>query len=106
MGSQKTGLWLSLVVVAVLAAGTVLWMRYLRVPTNVAYVTSEEGGISVIDLDTLKVIRTVQPKDVAPRGIGLTFDGKYLITSNKDSSDIAVFSTPRLQLIKRMHIGD
>jgi len=105
MGSRKNGLWLPVFVV-VLAAGIFLWMRYLKVPTNVAYVTSEEGGISVIDLSTLKVIRTVQPKDIAPRGIGVTYDGKYLITSNKDSSDIAVFSTPRLELIKRMHIGD
>ena len=34
------------------------------VPTNVAYVSEEEGGISVIDLSTLKVIRNVQPADL------------------------------------------
>jgi hypothetical protein len=37
-----------------------------KVPTNVAYVSEEEGGISVIDLSTLKVIRRVQPSDLAP----------------------------------------
>jgi hypothetical protein len=36
-------------------------VRYLRVPKNVAYVSEEEGGISVIDLSTLKVIRSALP---------------------------------------------
>jgi DNA-binding beta-propeller fold protein YncE len=43
---------------------------------------------------------------VQPRGIAVTFDGKYLITANKNTSDRAVFSTPRLRLVKRIHIGD
>jgi DNA-binding beta-propeller fold protein YncE len=75
---------------------TLLWVRYLRVPTNVAYVSEDEGGISIIDLSTLKVIRRVHPQDIAPRGIGVSFDRKYLITSNKDTADVAVFSTPCL----------
>jgi DNA-binding beta-propeller fold protein YncE len=105
MSSRKNGLWLSAVVVVALIAGTFLTTRYLRVPTNVAYVTEEEGGISVIDLNTLKVIRRAEPNGIAPRGLAVTFDGKYLITSNKDTSDVAVFSTPRLHLLRRIHIG-
>lgn len=106
MSFRKTGRWLIAVVVVVLAVMIFLWMRYLRVPTNVAYVSEEEGGISVIDLSTLQVIRRVHPEDIAPRGIGVSFDGKYLITSNKDTADVAVFSTPRLRLVRRLHIGD
>jgi len=105
MGARENGLWLSAVVVAALLVGIFLLTRYLRVPANVAYVTEEEGGISVIDLSTLKVIRRVRPNNVAPRGLAVTFDGKYLITSNKDTSDVAVFSTPHLHLVKRIHIG-
>jgi YVTN family beta-propeller protein len=105
MSSRKTGLWVSAAVVVSLISGTFLWTRYLRAPTNVAYVTEEEGGISVIDLGKLKVIRRVKPDDVAPRGLAVTFDGKYLITSNKESSDAAVFRTPRLDLVRRIHIG-
>jgi YVTN family beta-propeller protein len=105
MGARKNGLWLSAVVVAALLVGIFLLTRYLRVPANVAYVTEEEGGISVIDLSTLTVIRRVRPNNVAPRGLAVTFDGKYLITSNKDTSDVAVFSTPHLHLGKRIHIG-
>src|ERR1700728_3175314 len=98
MSGRRTSIWLSALVVVILAAGIFLWMRYLRVPTNVAYVSEEDGGISVIDLNTLQVVRRVHPEDVAPRGIGVTFDGKYLIVSNKDTADIAVLSTPRLRL--------
>jgi DNA-binding beta-propeller fold protein YncE len=105
MGSRKIVYWLSAVIVVALAA-TLLWMHYLKVPTNVAYVSEEEGGISVIDLNTLKVIRRVHPDNVAPRGLAVTLDGKYVITSDKNTSDVAVFSTPRLRLVKRLRIGD
>jgi DNA-binding beta-propeller fold protein YncE len=105
MGSKKVGLGFVVTVVVIVAAA-LLWTRYLRTPSDVAYVSEEEGGISVIDLSTLKVIRRVQPSDVAPRGLAVTFDGKYVITSNKNTSDVAVFSTPELGLVKRMHIGD
>ncbi len=104
MGSSK--LWLSSLIVIALVAAALFWMRFLKVPTNVAYVSQEEGGISVVDLSTLKVIRNVQPSDLSPRGLAVTFDGKYVITSNKNTSDIAVFSTPRLNLVKRIHVGE
>jgi YVTN family beta-propeller protein len=106
MSGRHTRSWLLALVLIILAAGIILWMRYVRVPTNVAYVSEEDGGISVIDLNSLQVIRRIHPADVAPRGIGVSFDGKYLITSNKDTADVAVFSTPRLRLVTRMHIGD
>ena len=105
MGSRRNAVWLSAVIVVAMIGGTFLWTRYLRVPTHVAYVTEEEGGISVLDLRSLKVIRRVQPNDIAPRGIAVTPDGKCLITSNKDTSDIAIFSTPRLRLVRRIHVG-
>ena len=80
------------------AAAGLLYVRYVRPPFNVAYVSEEEGGIKVINLSTLQVVRGVQPADIAPRGIGITFDGKFLITADKDTSDIAIFGTPRLNV--------
>ena len=107
MDSRKIGFWvLSAVIVVTFAAAKPLWTRHRRAPTNVAYVSEEEGGISVIDLNTLKVTRRVQPSDIAPRGLAVTLDGRYIITANKDTSDLAVLSTPRLDLVKRIHIGD
>jgi YVTN family beta-propeller protein len=106
---SQIGSVLSAFIVAALAA-ILLWTYHLRVPSNVAYVSEEEGGISVIDLSTLKVIGRVQPSDIAPRGLAVTPDGRYIVTANKNTSDVAVFktsrSTARLSLVQRMRIGD
>jgi len=87
------------VVVVVVAASVLLVARYMGVRTGVAYVSEEEGGIVVIDLKTLEIVKRVQPKDVAPRGIALTFNGKYLVTANKDTADASVFDTRSLKMI-------
>jgi DNA-binding beta-propeller fold protein YncE len=105
MAANKSFFWTSVTVLAALVAVLLFWRHFNRVPTDVAYVSEEGGAISVIDLDSLKVIRRVQPADLAPRGIAVTFDGRYLVTSNKNTSDVAVFSTPRLHLLRRMHLG-
>lgn len=105
MGSRKIRFWL-LTTIVIAAAGRLLGKDTPKVPTNVAYVSEEEGGISVIDLSTLKVIRTGGPSDLAPRGLAVTFDGEYVITSNKNTSDGAVFRTSDLSLLKRIHIGE
>jgi YVTN family beta-propeller protein len=105
MRSRTICFWLSTVIIIAPAARTIA-TDSPKIPTNVAYVSEEEGGISVIDLSTLKVIRRVQPSDLAPRGLAVTFDGKYVITSNKDTSDAAIFSTPDLSLLRRIHIGE
>jgi YVTN family beta-propeller protein len=107
MTSRKVGYCLlSAVIVLTSAAAKPLWRHQRKVPLNVAYVSEEEGGISVIDLNTLKVIRRVQPGDIAPRGLAVTFDGRYIVTANKNTRDVAVFSTPLLSLVKRIHIGE
>ena len=77
-----------------------------KVPTNVAYVSEEGGRISIIDLNSLQVVKTAQPKDVAPRGISLARHGRYLVTANKSTSDISVFDTRDLRSIRRVRVGD
>jgi len=88
--------------------GVFLYLWLTRIPTNVAYVTEEDGGLSVIDLSRLAVVKRVHPNDVAPRGLGLTFDGRYLVTANKDSADMTVFDTRglRLDLRRQIQLGD
>lgn len=105
MTNRRT-LWWGLVAALVFALAVGLWWaNKFRVPDNVAYVTEEEGGISVIDLATLKVVRRIHPEDINPRGLAVSRDGKFLFTSNKNTGDIAVFTTPQLRLLKRLHVG-
>jgi DNA-binding beta-propeller fold protein YncE len=124
MGSREIRHWLLAVMVVTLGA-MLLWAAQKApagsssnatskapnkvpddAPTNVAYVSEEEGGISVIDLSSLKVIRSLQPTALEPRGLAVTFDGKYLVTSNKNTRDLAVITTSPLSLIKRLRIGE
>jgi YVTN family beta-propeller protein len=105
MGSRKIGFWLAAIAI-VLGAAAILWTHHLRIPTNVAYVSEEDGGVSMIDLNSLTVVRRVHPLDVAPRGLTVTFDGRYVITSDKNTKDIAIFNTARLHLVNRIRIGD
>ena len=98
-------LWTFAVFVVVIAC-LVVYVRFVRIPKNVAYVSEEDGGIVVIDLNTLKIVKRVHPKDTAPRGIGITFDGKYLVTANKDTADASVFDTRGLRLVRRIPVGD
>jgi YVTN family beta-propeller protein len=103
MSAGKTMGWVAAVLVVAAAAG---YMRYVRIPTNVAYVSEQDGGISVIDLGTMKVIRRVHPDNVAPRGIDITHDGKYVVVADKNTADASVFDTRRMRLVKRFDVGD
>jgi YVTN family beta-propeller protein len=105
MASVRTRSWL-LALIFIASTGSLLAAQSAKVPSNVAYVSEEEAGISVIDLDTLKVIRSAGPADLAPRGLAVTFDGEYVITSDKNTKDAAVFSTPDLRLVRRIPIGE
>jgi YVTN family beta-propeller protein len=105
--SSRKGIGFLIGVLVIAAALAVLWVaRVERIPKNVAYVTEENGALSIIDLNKLQVVRRIRPKDVAPRGIGITFDGQFVITANKDTADAAVFSTRRLHLLERIPVGD
>ena len=107
MNARKAILW-TLAVAIVITLGVLVYLRLTGIPTNVAYVTEEDGGISLIDLSSLKVVKRVHPNNVAPRGLGLTFDGQFLITANKDTADATVFDTHgmKLNLVRRIPVGD
>lgn len=100
---RTAGLVVATIAVATAAAG---YVRYGRVPANVAYVSEEGGGISVIDLGAMKVIGRVHPNNMAPRGIAITLDGKHLVVANKDTADASVFDTRGMRLVKRFPVGD
>ena len=54
-----------------------------------AYITSQEGGISVIDLNTMEVVNQLNAGGY-PRGIGITKDGTHIITANKADASVTV----------------
>ncbi|MCX7626997.1 MAG: beta-propeller fold lactonase family protein [Methylophilaceae bacterium] len=62
--------------------------------TGVAYVTSQDGsGVTVIDLDTLEVSAKLDTGAKGSRGLGVTANGKWLVTANKDEGNISIIDT-------------
>ena len=72
---------------------------------GVAYVSNQDGGVSVIDLNTLESKTTLDIGASGPRGIGITADGKLLVTANKDDGNISVLDTSTGKVLKHIAIG-
>ena len=70
-----------------------------------AYVSNQQGGVTVIALDTLEPVATIDIQAREPRGIGITSDGKYVLTANKDSGNISVIDTATREVAKHIAIG-
>ena len=70
-----------------------------------AYVTNQNGGVSVIDLATMETTSNINIQATGPRGIGITADGKWLVTANKDGNNISIVDTATGALVKQVAIG-
>ena len=69
-----------------------------------AYVTSQEGGISIIDLNSFEVIDRLEIGGL-PRGVGLTDDGKFLVAANKDRASITVVDLETKKVLSDIEVG-
>ena len=72
---------------------------------GVAYVTSQDAGVSVIDLATMKVTKTFDVKAAGPRGLGVTDDGKKLIVATRDNGSISVIDTATGEVMQQIEVG-
>ncbi len=70
-----------------------------------AYISNQDGGVSVIDLDSMETTNNIDIQAKSPRGIAVTTDGKFLITANKDDGNISVIDRASGQLIKLIPVG-
>lgn len=73
-------------------------------PQQVAYVTNQDGGVSVIDLATMEV-KANFVTGAGPRGLGITDDGKKLVTASKDDGNITIIDTATGQVLQQVAIG-
>ena len=72
---------------------------------GVAYVTSQDAGVSVIDLATMKVIKQFDVKAKGPRGLGVTDDGKKLIVATRENGSISVIDTATGEVLQQIEVG-
>ena len=71
-----------------------------------AYISNQNGDISVVDLDSYKVIREIDPGEGEPRGIGISDDGKWLVTANRGTGDLSIIDRQTGQVEKQVPIGE
>ncbi len=72
---------------------------------GVAYVSNQDGGVSVIDLATMQVTKTIDVKAAGPRGLGITDDGKKLIVATRENESISVIDTATGDVISQIPVG-
>ncbi|MFM1865824.1 MAG: hypothetical protein RIQ57_434 [Pseudomonadota bacterium] len=71
---------------------------------DLAFVTTEKGGVSIINLQTYEVTQQLENKD-KPRGVGITRDGRYLVTANKGSASINLIDLKSDNQNKQIEVG-
>lgn len=72
---------------------------------GLAYVSNQDGGVTVIDLATMETKGSLDVGAKGPRGIAVTADGKHLITANRDDGNISVIDTSTGKVVKHIPIG-
>jgi len=72
---------------------------------GVAYVSNQNGDVSVIDLATMQVSGSISAYGKEPRGIGLTADGKLLVLANREGGAIAVIDRATGKLLRHVPVG-
>ncbi len=70
-----------------------------------AYVTSQDAGVSVIDLSTMKIVKTFDVKASSPRGLGVTADGKKLVVATRENESISVIDTATGEVLQQIAVG-
>ncbi len=70
-----------------------------------AYVSNQDGNITVIDLATFETVKEISTGSKASRGIGVTPDGKLLVTANGEEGDISLIDRESGDLVQRIPIG-
>ena len=70
-----------------------------------AYVTSQDGGVTIIDLETMTTSGSIDVKGDGPRGLGLTDDGKFLIVATRENGSISVIDTKTNEVVKKITVG-
>ena len=72
---------------------------------GLAYVSNQNGELSVIDLATMEVTHEFSSPGKEPRGLGVTADGKLLVTANRADGNISVIDRETGKLLSTIAIG-
>lgn len=81
------------------------WPLSAAAAAGVAYVSNQKGDVSVIDLASLEVTRSISAYGKEPRGIGVSADGMLLVVANREGGKVAVIDPATGKLRHQVKIG-
>jgi YVTN family beta-propeller protein len=70
-----------------------------------AYVSNQNGGVSIIDLNTLTTTGSIDVKGEGPRGLAVTDDGKLLVVATRENGSVSVIDTATNEVVKQIPVG-
>ncbi len=70
-----------------------------------AYVSNQDGGVSIIDLNTLSTTGAIDVKGEGPRGLAISEDGKQLVVATRENGSVSVIDTATNEVIKQIPVG-
>jgi YVTN family beta-propeller protein len=70
-----------------------------------AYVSNQDGGVSVIDLNTLTSTTTIDVKGEGPRGLAVSDDGKLLVVATRENGSVSVIDTVTNEVLSQIKVG-
>jgi len=70
-----------------------------------AYVSNQDGGITIIDLNTLSAIGDIDVKATGPRGLAVSDDGKLLIVATRDNGSVSIIDTATNEVVNQIKVG-
>lgn len=71
----------------------------------VAYVSTQDAGVNVIDLATMKITKQFDVKAEGPRGLAVTDDGKELVVATRENGSVSVIDTATGEVVKQIEVG-
>ena len=89
----------------ILAAVGLFASTHVLADSGKAYVSTQDAGISIIDLATMEVTGTIDVKAPAPRGLGVTEDGKLLVVATRDNGSVSIIDTATNEVLSQVKVG-
>ncbi len=91
--------------IVTLAIGLTLSINANAADRGKAYVSNQDGGVSIIDLNTLTTTGSIDVKGEGPRGLAVSDDGKLLVVATRENGSVSVIDTATNEVIKQIPVG-
>ena len=74
--------------------------------TGTAYVSNQDGDVTVIDLATMTTTGSIETGSGSPRGLGISGDGRFLVTANREGGNLSIIERASGKLLRQVPIGE